>query len=157
MNTYHAAFWSSDPSRLSSSDEEEDDRDTGYQITTGLTRPISNTNIKFKAIGALPKQLTGKANSTDSALCFLKVTENEHRLAAALQGILSMVLTSAITVNSHCILIVFICIFYEYIFLRGAPAPSAPLIPMAMPPMSSLKIWQYIQPASGFSKEYPCI
>ena len=28
MNTYHAAFWSSDPSRLSSSDEEEDARDT---------------------------------------------------------------------------------------------------------------------------------
>ena len=27
MNTYHAAFWSSDPSRLSSSDEEEEDRD----------------------------------------------------------------------------------------------------------------------------------
>ena len=29
MNTYHAAYWSSDPSRLSSSDEEEEDRDNG--------------------------------------------------------------------------------------------------------------------------------
>ena len=28
MDTYHAAYWSSDPFRLSSSDEEEDDRDT---------------------------------------------------------------------------------------------------------------------------------
>ena len=32
MNTYHAAFWSSDPSRLSSSDEEEDVRDTMYEV-----------------------------------------------------------------------------------------------------------------------------
>ena len=36
MNTYHAAFWSSDPSRLSSSDEEEDDRDTEVMTKESL-------------------------------------------------------------------------------------------------------------------------
>jgi hypothetical protein len=36
MNTYHAAFWSSDPSRLSSSDEEEEDRDKMFTFQLHL-------------------------------------------------------------------------------------------------------------------------
>ena len=34
MDTYHAAYWSSDPSRLSSSDEEEDGRDNKITLHT---------------------------------------------------------------------------------------------------------------------------
>ena len=39
MNTYHAAFWSSAPSRLSSSDEEEEERDSGV-IWTGTEQAV---------------------------------------------------------------------------------------------------------------------
>ena len=42
MDTYHAAYWSSDPFRLSSSDEEEDDRDNST-IGLGLTFVINNS------------------------------------------------------------------------------------------------------------------
>ena len=40
----------------------------GSQITKKLTRLSSNADIKFKAIGSVPEQLTCKANGTVSAL-----------------------------------------------------------------------------------------
>jgi hypothetical protein len=42
MDTYQAAHWSSDPSRLSSSDEEDENRDTGADLWTDkLQAPFS--------------------------------------------------------------------------------------------------------------------
>ena len=47
MNTYHAAFWSSDPSRLSSSDEEEEDRNVLMKLVERMPR-VCKAVIKAK-------------------------------------------------------------------------------------------------------------
>ena len=41
MDTYHAAYWSSDPSRLSSSDEEEDDRDSVCACVSSFSHRVT--------------------------------------------------------------------------------------------------------------------